>query len=379
MNNKITIFAGGRGSSQLFQAIKFLNFDINIIVNAYDNGLSTGILRKELDILGISDIRKNIGMVSRNPVFSSFLEERIIINRHDKFVSFNTMSEKFLNSGIFNSSTKDYFKLIIKKSYKLLNETKISGDEFAFGNLLLISLFKSNNINKEITKLLNHIDVNDRIIINSYDNLFLIAITRSGHLLLNEEDIVGGRSSIIIEDIFLVDSKLLAKLKKLSEKNNLNTIFKCLSENSFLPKPTFEILDIIKSSDYIFYSTGTPHSSLYPSYLTCNIGETICNSNAIKILISNIGADYETPCYKSSDYIKGTLKYLQKSSSKSCVNLINYAIVNQGSIIDKHQVINDCKKTFLDIEIISDYYRTKKTGEHNYKKLIESLNKILNK
>ena len=61
---KIIIFAGGSGtkklSEQFFKEYLNKNFDINYIINCYDNGKSTGDLRKLFNykILGSSDVRK---------------------------------------------------------------------------------------------------------------------------------------------------------------------------------------------------------------------------------------------------------------------------------------------------------------------------------
>ena len=62
--NKInfTIFAGGSGNSRLIEILsKIKEVNLNIIVNCYDDGKSTGRLRYLIDgMLGPSDIRKNI-------------------------------------------------------------------------------------------------------------------------------------------------------------------------------------------------------------------------------------------------------------------------------------------------------------------------------
>ena len=61
----------------------------------------------------------------------------------------------------------------------------------------------------------------------------------------------------------------------------------------------------LQQADIIIYSAGTQHS-LYPSYFTKGLAETISdNKTALKVFITNIGADYETPMYKASDYILG--------------------------------------------------------------------------
>ena len=58
---KITILSGGSGNDSLIRGLKLLykNIDVKVIVNAYDNGLSTGVCRSITNTLGVSDIRKN--------------------------------------------------------------------------------------------------------------------------------------------------------------------------------------------------------------------------------------------------------------------------------------------------------------------------------
>ena len=60
---KIVIISGGSGNDALIKGLKKIfnnsTLDINVIVNAYDNGKSTGVCRAVTDTLGVSDIRKN--------------------------------------------------------------------------------------------------------------------------------------------------------------------------------------------------------------------------------------------------------------------------------------------------------------------------------
>ena len=63
---KIVIISGGSGSKNLFLGIKKqlqsnkINFDISFLINAYDDGKSTGYIRNYFNnnILGPSDLRK---------------------------------------------------------------------------------------------------------------------------------------------------------------------------------------------------------------------------------------------------------------------------------------------------------------------------------
>ena len=76
----ITLFTGGSGSSELIYAIKNLSLDIelNLIINGYDDGKSTGYLRNIVPgMLGPSDFRKNCSHLLNKSNLKYFLEYRI--------------------------------------------------------------------------------------------------------------------------------------------------------------------------------------------------------------------------------------------------------------------------------------------------------------
>ena len=58
---KITILSGGSGNDSLIKGLKsiYRNVDVKVVVNADDNGLSTGVCRTITNTLGVSYIRKN--------------------------------------------------------------------------------------------------------------------------------------------------------------------------------------------------------------------------------------------------------------------------------------------------------------------------------
>ena len=60
----ILIFNGGRGAKNLILELqKFNNLRMTSIVNAYDDGKSTGKIREFFDMLGPSDIRKTMELM----------------------------------------------------------------------------------------------------------------------------------------------------------------------------------------------------------------------------------------------------------------------------------------------------------------------------
>src|SRR5262245_21123040 len=59
---QLAMFSGGRGTARITEAL--LNhgeIDLTLLVNTYDDGLSTGALRRFIPgMLGPSDVRKNV-------------------------------------------------------------------------------------------------------------------------------------------------------------------------------------------------------------------------------------------------------------------------------------------------------------------------------
>ena len=55
---KIVIFGGGSGLSQILKGLKLFPVDITAVVSVFDNGRSTGKLRKEMNIPAVGDITK---------------------------------------------------------------------------------------------------------------------------------------------------------------------------------------------------------------------------------------------------------------------------------------------------------------------------------
>ena len=65
MNKKVVVFGGGTGMSYLLRGLKEYPLDITAVVSVCDDGGSTGILRNELDMLAVGDIRKVLIALSR--------------------------------------------------------------------------------------------------------------------------------------------------------------------------------------------------------------------------------------------------------------------------------------------------------------------------
>src|ERR1041384_7077931 len=65
MTRRIVLFCGGRGGATIIRALlRQSEVELTLLVNAYDDGLSTGELREFIpNMLGPSDFRKNLSRV----------------------------------------------------------------------------------------------------------------------------------------------------------------------------------------------------------------------------------------------------------------------------------------------------------------------------
>ena len=297
---KTVVFSGGRGCTNIIKAlISQTDLDLTIVVNAYDNGKSTGRIRSYIPgLLGPSDIRKNVSLLLEcynSQQLANFLEYRMARNlQRLPMLEFLQLS----NPNDFVSLSYEQYKSI-ESALAFFDKYQLNcGDMFdtfdcAIGNVILASLFLQykNDFNSAITKYQeiflpkSVIKSQQARILNVTDgeNLYLIARATSGEIFLNEAEIVVNENKEIIREIALVSD---------FEKNSLELAF----DNVRKPNPNQAVLQILKDMDLLIYGPGTQASSLLPSYLTSRVLDEIGkNLTAKKIFISNLIPDYDDP------------------------------------------------------------------------------------
>ena len=292
----ISIFCGGRGSANIIQALlNQTDYQMTLLINAYDDGKSTGRLREYIPgLLGPSDFRKNVSTVLEGlgkKELAEFLEFRF---------SKDLDEESLINyvirahSDTINEFTFRQFQLISQafacfEFYERSKETKFSLVDCPIGNILISGLFLDNNYNfnlaiKLYQELFLGTDFRIKILnVTDGENLYLVARSDSGVIFCDEEEIVINSASERIRQIALVPDK----------SQSLTDIF---FSSPKLPKANPEVDSVLSNSQMIIYGPGTQASSLLPSYLTEGILTSIReNTNASKIFISNLVPDYDDP------------------------------------------------------------------------------------
>jgi 2-phospho-L-lactate transferase/gluconeogenesis factor (CofD/UPF0052 family) len=135
----------------------------------------------------------------------------------------------------------------------------------------------------------------------------------------------------------------------------------------------------LEQADIIIYSAGTQHSSLYPTYISKGVSETIANNrDAVKVFVTNIGADYETPSYTTADYVNGAYRYLSLGAPASLAigDLFSAILVNNGRRkSDETYVEHDQEK--LDAVgvpiVLADLESEDAPGKHDGRKLVAAI------
>jgi 2-phospho-L-lactate transferase/gluconeogenesis factor (CofD/UPF0052 family) len=395
----IVIINGGRGASTIIPAIlERDDMHLTSIVNAYDDGKSTGEIRRFFNMLGPSDIRKVqelfLPQNNNDNVIKGLFDFRypIDINHENAINSLNLFadkkSNKICNVEIKDQSLLESFQEITKyfldalKIIELSKNQKFNFSDCSIMNCLYAGAFIKNNRNIEKTSdfFKSLFDLRGSVIPNCIENRYLVAQRENGEVLACEADIVELRSNVRIDRIYLLDMPLdptdIGRLDASESKKFLRM------HDSFV-EISYSSKEALKSADIIIYSSGTQHSSLYPTYMTRGFGEAIAsNEKAFKVFVTNIGADYETPSYKASDFINGAFRYLNLAEENllEFKSLFHLMLLNENDAKDNYVKLDHEKLSKLDCDILfSDLELEGSPGKHDGFKTLEAILKEFKK
>lgn len=393
----IVLFNGGRGASTIINFLKKnKNISITSIINAYDDGKSTGEIRKLFDMLGPSDIRKvqSFYLNSDDKYYKSNYE--LFNYRFSKNANYsNSLSTilMFINNekDILNHKLNPAISKIIK-NYLLIfiDELRLRDKyrKFNFNDCSLMNCIyagayfhHNKNLLKVIIEINKIFNINSNILPNSLEKKILVGIRKNGFILHSESEIVNLRSNTIIDNIYLLNNSLN---RKRFDKYDITKKKEILKSKNHYPSLLSETKKAIKNADIIIYCPGTQHSSLYPTYVTSGIADEIYkNKSCLKLFITNIGADYESPVYIASEYILNAVRYLNYSSDKaySPKDLINHIFINNNKMNSSKNKVEFDKDSIkaLGINYSSKNFEHKKlSGYHDGKKVSELFLKIYN-
>ncbi|MGV9007100.1 MAG: 2-phospho-L-lactate transferase CofD family protein [Brevundimonas sp.] len=383
----VVVINGGRGAASLIPALlDRQGLSVTSVVNAYDDGKSTGEIRRVFDMLGPSDLRKVQELMLpvddphraasqalfayRYPVGQ---DAAVCLADMRRFATGgDTIAGIEIESGAVRSALQRFVGEFVDGLEVI---QKARGLTFEFGdcalmNCLYAGAFLACGRDMEVTtRAFDRLfRLRGTVLPNSVENKWLTALRANGEMLYSEAEIVELRSNVRIDGLYLLDGTLD------------RTAFECLSldeKKHFLDRHHTAVMAspgvvlALQQADIIIYSAGTQHSSLYPTYMSRGVAETIAaNRTALKVFVTNIGADYETPSYLSSDYILGAHRHLCRPDSRDYPmrDLFSAVLINKSRLKADESYVEDDVDRFDDIPVrrIVDAFESEQSpGKHD--------------
>jgi len=233
---RVVLFSGGRGSGALAERLASdPNVDLTIAINGYDDGASTGRVRRFLgDALGPSDFRKNASRLARQlqtcPMATlDLLDSRLPVDcspdvARAALEAIRTgHAADAANAAAVRSAelarSLDHWRrqAIVSRLVAFEQERLATGKLFdyadcAIGNLVFAGCFllERRNFNQAVDDYCALVGLRPGMIENVTDgtNAFLVALETDGSLLATEEAIVDARRRNQVRDIFLLPQPL---------------------------------------------------------------------------------------------------------------------------------------------------------------------------
>lgn len=266
----ILIVSGGSGNDALVKGLKkfYPDAGIHVLVNAYDAGKSTGVCRKVTNTLGVSDIRKNhIRMykaVTPNPDQSliEFYDARYDFTKGNEIAA---IKEKLVTWGLED--------LCVLVDTFFSNPTAADYDykDFNVSNIIYAAMYQERGYEFTNNFFCNRLGLDDFVILNSFDNVYIEAETASGKRITEEGDLVE----------YCNPDDIIVKMHYNLDGNSSGLNPRALKE--------------IEAADLIVISTGTFWSSIYPTLDYLDLYKYINQSAAKKIWAINNEQDKD--CY----------------------------------------------------------------------------------
>ena len=392
----VVILNGGRGASSIIPALlSRQRLHVTSIVNAYDDGKSTGAIRRFFGMLGPSDIRKvqELMLPKDDPDHENYVtlfQYRFPLdcNRKDVLEQLKLFSDsesmELVGIHLNNIRVRENLKSFLAEFLTGLNTIEKARQEpFDFADCSIMNclyagafLASNRNIEQATMNIDRLFQLRGTVLPTSIENKKLVAQRENGEILYSEAEIVELRSNVRVEQIYLLDQSLDRSTFEILDNNEKRSY---LERHNCYVGVSRGVRLALQRAEIIIYSAGTQHSSLYPTYMSAGLAESISdNHSALKVFITNIGADYETPSYKASDYILGAHRYLNLSDERnySMEELFDVIFVNQSHFKDDETYVEYDEEGFHDISIqrLIDVFESEDNpGKHNGTKVVKTI------
>lgn len=332
----ILLISGGSGNDALVKGLKkiYPESNVRVLVNAYDAGKSTGVCRKVTNTLGVSDIRKNHSRMYKamtaepNKCFLEFYDSRYDFTKGHEA---EEVIEKLKLWGL------DDLTIFATRFFSRPESLTYDYKDFCVSNIIYSEMYAEIGYEKTNEYFTSLLGLEDFVILNSFDNVYIQAVTENGDVIEDEGDIVEYKNS---------DNKITSlKYEREAESLGLN------------PKA----IESVNNADLLVISTGTFWSSIYPTLDYLDFYKYINDSRAKKIWAINNIEDKDSYGVGSNDFIKIV--------TDRGLDLSNFTILENNDAVESLRQENE------DFNIIR-FNMENNAGKHNGEKYATAILKI---
>lgn len=264
--NKVIVVAGGTGSTNLQIGLHAAGIEYELLVNAYDDGKSTGFVRRVARCLGPSDIRKNLhamlGIKDSRGKYLSTLGARFdaVTSAEARAFCFG----KCVHNAVIREGLEEWFCIAGEQQYR----------DVSVMNLALAGLAAlRGSMQAAADEVAHSFGLLARIHLSSDVNAELYARSRSGVPVSEGEIVAWSRADDPLERIeFWRDGQEVT------------------------PHLEPRAADAIAQADAVIVSTGTVFSSILPTLLTKGLREAVRPKPVV--VIENLQMDADVAGYE---------------------------------------------------------------------------------
>ena len=342
MSTRIVLFCGGRGSATIIRALlRQSDVDLTLLVNAYDDGLSTGALRNFIPgMLGPSDFRKNLSYLFGNYSQSQYalksLMEYRLQGATDALAHYAQSGdpaplEEPLKGWFAQLPPHSAMRALLARFFDHAAGRDFDYRDCSLGNLVFAGAYleKNSDFNAAAATVSELVGSRARLLnVGEQQNRVLAGLKQDGSLLANEAAIVGTQSPSPIGDLYLLEQPLTPEEIQSVEALDLAGKQAWLAARDAVPKLSQAAAEALAGADIILYGPGTQHSSLFPSYRIA--GAALMAAPApVKALVMNLESDNDIQDLTASDIADRALHY---GASLTHILLHENSVLPQGAL-----------------------------------------------
>ena len=323
---KIALFCGGRGSATIIRALlRRTDIELTLLVNGYDDGLSTGALRNFIPgMLGPSDFRKNLSYLFGNYsraqyALKSLMEYRLAGDSEiEKLARFTqTGAAAGLDDplkgwfGQLPPATSTSVRDLLNRFFARATGAQFDFRDCSLGNLVFAGAYlkHGDDFNAAAAEVATLVGSRARLLnIAEQQNRILVGLKADGTFLPSEAAIVGPQSASPITDLYLLEAPLSEE-----ETAGLSALdgdgkHSFLAPRDSVPPLSPAAATALAQADIILYGPGTQHSSLLPSYRIA-AGALAAAPAPVKALVMNLDNDNDIQGLGADEIVANAHRY----------------------------------------------------------------------